>query len=187
VISGTGFSSGSPCATLSYTPPSSLPVEIKKNVDCAKGDFTPTVAWTPDQVPGCTKNTSVTVLAVDHKTADPAAATVSILCEAALCPESFTKATVGTSMPTYFAGGHSVSGGPVGAGKSGLDSALTISTCSPQFVFTIKSRKQVSGGTEECLYEVGSVKPGPISGCAAVASSQKQWLEFLCPDTGACR
>ena len=196
VISGSGFSSGSPCATLSYVPPSGV-TSIKKDVPCKGGQFNPPVPWTPHQIPGCTANTPVAVIAVDHKTANPAIQTVSVLCEAALCPDSFTKASVGTSMPNYFAGGHSVSGGMYLPGPTGLASAWTLSTCVPQFTYTRKSRAQVttgyvsgvsqSGGFEECTYEVGSVAPGPMPGCSAIAKAQKEWLKFTCPDSGGCR
>jgi hypothetical protein len=118
-ISGHGFSSGSPCATLSYVPPSGV-TSIKEDVPCGGGQFTPIVAWKPAQVPACTANTPVTVIAVDHKTGTAASASVSILCEAALCPDSFTEASVkASSMPNYFASGHSVSGGTYSAGRRG--------------------------------------------------------------------
>jgi hypothetical protein len=192
VISGSGFSSGSPCAQLSYLPPSGV-TSIKKDVPCKGGKFNPPVSWTPDQIPGCTSNTTVAVIAVDLKTANPAIQTVSVLC---VCPNSFTKASVGTSMPNYFAGGYSVSGGTYSPGPLGLASAWTLSTCVDQFTYTLKSLAQVTtgyvGGVSqpgwfgECTYEVGSVASGPIPSCSAVAKAQKEWLKFTCPDSGGC-
>jgi hypothetical protein len=195
-ISGKGFSSGSgPCATLSYDPPSGV-TTIKANVPCAGGKFSPDVPWTPAQVPGCTAKTPVSVIAVDHKTATLTWASVSILCEAALCPSSFTEASVGTSMPNYFAGGYSVSGSTYSPGPKELARAWTLSTCVPQFTYTRKSLAQVttgyvngvsqSGGFEECTYEIGSVAASPITGCSAIAKAQMEWLQFTCPDSGDC-
>lgn len=182
-ITGKGFSSGSPCATLSYDPPSGV-ATIKADVPCAGGQFTSIVNWTPAQIPGCTANTPAAVIAVDHKTGTPAAATVSLLCEAALCPDSFTEASLPTSMPNYFTSGHSVSGGTYSAGSTGLANVWTLSTCVSGFTFERKSNEQVTGGFEKCTYDV--VKASSSS-CNSVKNAQKLTLVFTCPDSGACR
>jgi hypothetical protein len=185
-IFGQEFSSGTPCADLSYDPPSGL-TRIQANVPCKGGKFN-IVTWTPAQVPGCTANTPVTVVAVDHKTATPTGAPVSILCEAALCPDSFTKATLPSSMQTYFTSGFSVSGGNYSAGPTGLANAWADSNCVPLFIFKLKSSSQ-AGGVETCTYKATtcSAKSGPgCSDCTSVVNAQKMTLVFTCPDTGDC-
>ena len=190
-ISGKGFSSGSPCATLSYDPPSGV-TTIMANVPCAGGKFSPDVAWTPAQVPGCTiANTPVTVIAVDHKTATPTGAPVSILCEAALCPDSFTEASLPKSMPNFFTSGHSVSGGSYSSGPTELAKVWGDSDCVPLFIFTRESSKQV-GGSEECTYKAETVTSYTTPKCPtskealSVEKGQKMTLVFTCPDSGDC-
>ena len=190
-ISGKGFSSGSPCATLSYDPPSGV-TTIMANVPCAGGKFSPDVPWTPPQVPGCTiANTPVTVIAVDHKTATPTGAPVSILCEAALCPDSFTEASLPKSMPNFFTSGHSVSGGSYSSGPTELAKVWGDSDCVPLFIFTRESSKQV-GGSEECTYKAETVTSYTTPKCPtskealSVEKGQKMTLVFTCPDSGDC-
>src|SRR5215471_718315 len=61
LVTGGGFSSGSPCATLSYDPPSGFKTIIA-DVPCHDHDFTSPVTWKPAEVPGCTANTPVTLI-----------------------------------------------------------------------------------------------------------------------------
>ena len=196
-ITGSGFSSGSPCATLSYDPPSGI-TTIVKDVPCAKGNFNPNVAWTPAQIPDCTANTPVTVLAVDHRTGNPGSASTSLLCEVALCPAELRVKTVtamgketneltNASMPPYFAKGYSKSLNWIKTpGETGLSELLSSSTCVPKFIlfiFELTSRSQ-AGGFEECTYEA---KKSTSSSCDSVVTNDKMLLVFECPDSGACR
>jgi len=182
VISGKGFSSGSPCATLSYDPPSGV-TTIKANVPCKGGKFRPDVPWTPAQVPGCTiANTPVTVVAVDHKTATPTGAPVSILCRAALCPDSFTEATLPKSMPNYFTSGKSVAGSYK---STDLAMVWTLDTCVPRYIFELESRKQV-GGSEVCTYKAKDLTAKSSTCTSTEEKNADVTLVFRCPNSGDC-
>src|ERR1039458_2122863 len=105
LITGTGFSSGTPCATLSSIVAGtehsggSTPMPIPPGqAPCTGGSFS--LTWTPSQGQ-CTANTPVWVTAFDIPTVNPAPPqSATILCEAAVCPASFP--TTSTTMPTYF-------------------------------------------------------------------------------------
>ena len=184
VISGSGFSSGSPCATLSYVPPPGV-TSIKKDVPCKGGQFNPPVPWTPHQIPGCTANTPVAVIAVDHKTATLTWASVTILCEAALCPSSFTESTFPKSMANYFTSGSSVSWGAYPSGSMGMTDVWNTDTCVNRYIFKLESSGQV-GGSEVCTYKaVGLTSTSSICTTSEV-TGQDMTLVFTCPDSGDC-
>jgi hypothetical protein len=204
-ISGSGFSSGSPCATLSYVVlPSGFPQTIESHVPCTSGQLglpslpvpsAPFVPWTPtpakvSQLNTCTANIPISLIAVDAHTGNVATASASILCEATLCPAEFTHTEAQTtSMPTYFSGGHSSNNTqPYPPGPAGLESAFSLDICTknPDATYARQGTKQVTtgdvdgvqqaGAFEQCTYEIPATTQCPAS----------ETLVFTCPDSGAC-
>jgi hypothetical protein len=199
LISGTGFSNGSPCASLGATglPGPDPNVSISKGVNCNHGSFTD-FAWSPSQFSGCKANAPIAVIAVDLKTLNPAAAGVSLLCEAAVCPDSLKVAKgspyntlANASMPKYFASGNNVSTGPLGPTQ--LQEALNFSTCVPDFTYKLESFGEVStgyisgapksGSFTECKYDIGSIAKKPDR---CWMTPYKETLVFTCPNSGGC-
>lgn len=129
------------------------------------------------------------------RTGNPASASASLLCEAALCPAELRVKTVtamgketneltNASMPPYFAKGYSKSLNWIKTpGETGLSKLLSSSTCVPKFIFELTSRSQ-AGGFEECTYEA---KKSTSSSCDSVVTNDKMLFVFECPDSGACR
>ena len=77
LISGSGFSNGSPCASMGAAFPSLPWVSISHDVGCNGGSFS-NYSWTPAPIAGCTASTTVVVIAVDIATYVPTFAQASI-------------------------------------------------------------------------------------------------------------
>ncbi len=153
--------------------------------------------WVPSTA-GCTAgNTSVLVTPADFKTGTIGPAVqVSIVCQAALCPPTFTVATAGT-LPMYFGGGSDLATPRIGPGPTNWSSSQTTSTCFSQVTYAldpnalpIASPIGFVNGVEQngqfalCSYVI--VKPPPGSNCAPFQSAQMVYWQFTCPNSGGC-
>jgi len=207
LISGSGFSTGSTCASLNFVPKStSLPWNlISTGVSCSGGVFN-NYQWTPPSMPGCTANTPGNVLAVDPANFDLASASVSIPCiVAAVCPGKLTEvcttsprgtmctAWSNATMTTYFSGGSDASVTNIPASMP--SEALNFDTCSQYFAFGNPSWTQVSKGYlngvqlapgpqyTQCTYTITGTSAPLGNGCYNFTPNGGETIKFTCPDT----